>query len=557
MSIINTFCKASLVCDFAQDLIDYVKDDCVVVFGGTICKDSPWPAAILTIASRFLLPYVSKKAKTYAVDGLKSKMSVLTSIFTNYRENRKSVRITDHVGKIYLLDWINTNSSIEDKNEMVGCVREQLQLDMLRSPDDLLKFSEMNFGQLASLLKDHDPRPYQHAIHDPVCVSLDDVAQFSTDSTDINPYSINYRRIVSLEEPPDTLPEIKYPEWMPDISNEDDCVFCDTSCIEAMPGGVGNGTCMSEFTWDNMDENWTCEGIMIDCNQSYIVAATCTNETHICSFNSTSGQDQCQPLPVINPPKEPRNRCMSEPGDDCYYMSKYYNDSSSGSSCNRNKHSSSDSSNGQSSSGSSNTGVSSLTLSNKQFCDDPKSCATDLGDFVVNSVYLGGNAIIPFEPGYSFMKGARRTLGRVVPPPNFQHTAVWFSDSDNAGDDSIGAILVYGEYYNLNGDPTYLGCDGARSFVMTLGEFKNMFRAFEVKKMKTGRNITLTTLLDESKRSGSWDADSYNWATNNCQHFSASVLKILEAKRADAKPEDWAEIPPPVMNSILITELTY
>ena len=92
---------------------------------------------------------------------------------------------------------------------------------------------------------------------------------------------------------------------------------------------------------------------------------------------------------------------------------------------------------------------------------------------------------------------------------------------------------------------------------MTLGEFKESFQSFPIKKMRPGRNLTLTRLLSEVKDSGDWGVYDYNWLTNNCQHFTAAVLNVLEAKRMQRSDNDWADIPPPIMNTLLRLELTY
>ena len=554
--IIDTFCRTNLVCNTMSSIIAHVAEKCTSLWGFTFCSDSSLLSVAVTVLSDFIFPFIPSFSQSYLTDGLKAKAGLLANLWEKYQDDKRSIKITQHVGNLYMLDWVNSNSTVEDKNMWVGCVKKSLTLDMVTPAHTLTRFSEMGWNQKKGSLSDHDPRPYRHAIHDPECVSL--TKGLSEEFSDYNPFATDYQRMSLVEEVPDELPDITYPDWMPAFTDDDDCVFCDRSCLDSMPDGVGNGSCMSQFSWDNTEENWSCTGIMIDCNQSYILGATCTNETSICLFNWTTKEDKCFDLPQREAPVTPRNRCMSSPDDDCYMASITYNYSSSGSSCNANAVSSSGSSNnGQSSSGSSNEVKSSVPISNKQFCDDPRSCATDLGDFVIQSVYLGGNPIVPFPLAYTALRTARSTFGKIVPPPNFQHTAVWFGESDRDGDDSQGAILVYGEYYNYNGDPTYLECDGARSFVMTLGEFKNTFRSFQAKKMKPGRNITLTTLLDEVQKSGSWDAESYNWAVNNCQHFSASVLQLLQAKRADARADDWADIPPPVMRSILRTELVY
>lgn len=248
------------------------------------------------------------------------------------------------------------------------------------------------------------------------------------------------------------------------------------------------------------------------------------------SINSTSGLDHCYDLKKSSTRADKQDdRCMMQDGDMIEVSRSYpkcWKKPTKGPCCNKK-------------------------------VANPNSCIDDLGDFTIKAVYLGGNAVVDFQLGYKFMKGVRNLLGTSAPPPKLQHTAVWVSDNDDAGDKSIGAIVVYGRYTSETSTKTFLGCDGARTYVATLGQFKNLFQSFPVKKMRPGRNLTVSTFLSEVKSSDSWGADDYDTLNHNCQHFSASVLEILEAKRLKAEDSDWANIPPTVLTRILRTELIY
>ena len=203
-------------------------------------------------------------------------------------------------------------------------------------------------------------------------------------------------------------------------------------------------------------------------------------------------------------------------------------------------------------SSSGNDKKSSSGSSNKEECTDvPYDRSKDWSrkkSTEVKTVYLGANAIVDFQAGYKIMKAARNVLGRLIPPPQFQHTALWVSDDDSS-DDSIGTFVVYG-HYESNDYASYLSHDGAKAYLMTLEEFKKSFNLFEVKKLNPARNMTLGTFIDKVKRSGEWKAANYDWKDHNCQHFTATCLDILGARRCDAKENDWKDLPRSILNSL-------
>ena len=170
-----------------------------------------------------------------------------------------------------------------------------------------------------------------------------------------------------------------------------------------------------------------------------------------------------------------------------------------------------------------------------------------LGDFPINEVYVGASSLVNFPMASSVMTKMRRVLGKIVPPPNLQHTAVWVGERADS-DEAMGATVVYGEYYSVGDDPTFLRHDGARAYVSSLREFKEDFDAFEVMKMRPGRNMTLMPFLKEASESGNWKALDYSWATNNCQHFTAKCAKILKLKRQNPGKYDWTELSATVLD---------
>ena len=560
--VVDAFCgKHYLACLLADKVTQKLAARCRGL-GLDVC-DEKYDAStttIVTVLGSIISDIVKDNKRTYAMHGLKNKANLLGSLFQQYRQNPDSFRITRHVGNMYSLDsWVKQTEE-SDWDKVTGCTREQIELENFHSPEELKELTKIPFGDLFNGLTDHDSRSYRHAIQDPACDILPESLMRldkSTRETVENPLFTNFRRLARATEPLPDLPDLTYPSWLPELDNDDDFVVCD---LDAVNESESEWT-VTEFQWTSTNESWQCDGVALNCNMSHILSAVCSNETVICAFNATEGTDECAPIPT----KEAvfTNRCGDDRLDACYRESKSEGKSSSGCSSNRNPRSSSkgskrgsSGSSNDKSSGSSKQGASSTGFSVNEYCDEQFSCASDLGDFVVKAVYLGGNACLDFEPGYQMMRAARRLFGKRIPAPNFQHTAIWFGEND-AGDDSVGAILVYGEYYNYNRDPTYLSCDGARSFVMTLGEFKQMFRSFPVKKMQPGRNLSISRLLQEVTDSGDWTVDDYNWITNNCQHFTAAVLNVLEAKRNFAQENDWAQIPPPIMKTILRLELTY
>ena len=462
---------------------------------------------------------------THAVSGVKNQAKVLLQVFRKYFQDPSSVKIRKHVGKIYMLDPFYKLSG--KGFSMTGCIKRQIQLSKFVDPEKLTRMIQVPVTGPISLvksLKDHDPRQYRHAIQDPECPM-----PFNNELLESNDiFDIDYEIAASTDAPPADPSKIVYPDWMPNIHDGDDIMVCDMTSVTDVDV-TDDGNNLTAFQWTSIDDEMSCDGYMLNCNSSYIVAASCFNDTTFCRFNSTSGLNHCAELKKSSVRADKQDdRCLAQDGDMIEVSVSYpkcWKKPTKGA-CNKK-------------------------------IDNPDSCVGDLGDFTVKAVYLGGNAVIDFPLGYKFMKGVRTLLGTSAPPPKFQHTAVWFGENDDAGDESIGAIIVYGKYTNENGGRTFLGCDGARTYVATLGRFKSMFRTFPVKKMKPGRNLTVSTFLSEVKASDSWEVDDYDTLNHNCQHFTASVLEILEAKRHYPEDTDWASIPPTVLRRILRTEMLY
>ena len=153
------------------------------------------------------------------------------------------------------------------------------------------------------------------------------------------------------------------------------------------------------------------------------------------------------------------------------------------------------------------------------------------------------------------MKTARKIFGQIIPPPNFIHSAIWISSETNIDDETLGAIVVYGKYYSNGHDESYLFDDGARSFLMTFGEFKELFDSFDVKKLVPQKNVHMFDFIKEIKDGGKWNALNYNWPTNNCQHFTTLCLNILKAIRYSPNENDWADLPYSIMNTLKTNEI--
>ena len=69
--------------------------------------------------------------------------------------------------------------------------------------------------------------------------------------------------------------------------------------------------------------------------------------------------------------------------------------------------------------------------------------------------------------------------------------------------------------------------------------------------------MTLGAFLDKVKRSSGWKADDYDWSKHNCQHFTATCMNILGARRSEAKSTDWQDLPQPLMDSLIWNEYQY
>lgn len=176
-----------------------------------------------------------------------------------------------------------------------------------------------------------------------------------------------------------------------------------------------------------------------------------------------------------------------------------------------------------------------------------------LGDFQIQTAYIGSSSIIDFQAGYNLMKIARNLMGRIIPPPNLVHTAIWVGE-ENPTDESLGAIFVYGKYRSNKNDPTYLNFDGARSYVMSFGEFKYYYDTYEIQKIIPKRKIKLFDFIREVKSSGHWRADTYNWPTNNCQHFTLKLINIIKAVRDSPNENDWTNLPPLILKTLQSNE---
>ena len=194
--------------------------------------------------------------------------------------------------------------------------------------------------------------------------------------------------------------------------------------------------------------------------------------------------------------------------------------------------------------------------SHKDDDDDSKSSSKILGNFEIQSVYLGAspNIYYNFNVFASLMRKARKVFGHVIPAPDFVHSAIWIGQEKDVTDDSLGAIFVYGKYRNKHNSDIYLSQDGAKSYVMTLREFKEMYPSIAPMKLNTHKKINLFDLIDKVKVSGKWNAREYNWPTNNCQHFTAKLISILKATRSTPDNNDWIELPKPILNSLQLNE---
>lgn len=185
---------------------------------------------------------------------------------------------------------------------------------------------------------------------------------------------------------------------------------------------------------------------------------------------------------------------------------------------------------------------------------DLKTSSVLLGDFEIQTVYIGESSIVNFKPGYLFMRSARKLIGHLVPPPNFIHSAVWVGP-ENANDTTLGAVFVYGKYFARENDSTFLHKDGARSYIMSLAEFKENFDVANIVKLHPKRKMNHFEFMEEVKNSGIWTAKDYNWPTNNCQHFVSSCINILRAVREFPSKNDWLDIPQSIIDTLKKNEL--
>ncbi|KAK8892614.1 hypothetical protein M9Y10_029853 [Tritrichomonas musculus] len=186
---------------------------------------------------------------------------------------------------------------------------------------------------------------------------------------------------------------------------------------------------------------------------------------------------------------------------------------------------------------------------------DSGSSARTLGNLEIKSAFLGTtpNIIVNLNFLYSFMRTIRKAVGRAVPSPEIVHSAIWVGDA-NPSDNSVGAVFTYGRYFNKNNNKAFLWDDGAKGYTMTFKQFKNKFNAANPMKLNLHKNIKLLDFIDQIKDSGKWGVKDYNWPTNNCQHFTAKLINILEATRESPNNNDWIDIPKLVLESLKSNE---
>ena len=514
--------RRKAVCASVLTIKTLLFDSCKSVFDEETCSMFNGIGCVINVLLDFIASSLEPKIKTLAAKAITNKKKDLIDLFQQYYTDPTQFHVTGQVGHLYSLDWVNQAETM-DLNNITGCAPQALVKTATKNIKQLIEIPKFATN-LKKNLADHDPRFYRHAIQDPVCTAktsssieplrFDEIEDFMAPS-DYN--QISGTQTVSIFA---SAEPIEYPSWMPSFADNDDSLTCDTAAIQSEDPSE---TYVTTFSWNSIEDDWECDGVMENCNITRITGITCTNLTHVCQFNVTSSLNRCMELP--NKVHTDDNRCMSTDTDYCDYYSK------------------SSSKNDRSSSGS----------SNQLKCNDTKSCNSRLSSQILSAVYVGGNDIVDIKMGYSVMRKARQVLGRLAPPPEFQHTAVWVGPEDSS-DQSPGSIVVYGQYLPESYDGTYLSCDGARSYDMTLGEFKEMFNSFNVKKLKPAVNMTLNTFLDKIKYMDKWRAEDYSWHSNNCQHFTAQCLHILQATRTDRNPDDWMDIPSPVMDELILNE---
>ena len=166
-------------------------------------------------------------------------------------------------------------------------------------------------------------------------------------------------------------------------------------------------------------------------------------------------------------------------------------------------------------------------------------CLDKYKDEEIQKIFFGASALFQ-------MNGPMRFINDLINVPNWQHTALWAGDSTSPN--AKGVVFAYGNYYPTMYDTS---CDGARINEMTLAEFQRLHDAFEVKELKTGRNMTVGEVATEISQQDIWRQENYNWRTHNCQHFTAEIVGILEATIPEPTNTDKRRIPSVVMNKLV------
>lgn len=88
---------------------------------------------------------------------------------------------------------------------------------------------------------------------------------------------------------------------------------------------------------------------------------------------------------------------------------------------------------------------------------------------------------------------------------------------------------------------------------MTLKEFKSRY-SVDILKLNPGKKVRLFDFIENLKVGGKITADDYNWPTNNCQHFTAQCINLLNATREIPHKNDWISLPKPIIKSLISNE---
>ena len=168
--------------------------------------------------------------------------------------------------------------------------------------------------------------------------------------------------------------------------------------------------------------------------------------------------------------------------------------------------------------------------------------------------YIQDKKIVSCSLGLSELSQENITgvVGSIIGGKNYVHAALWLSDKDFENTNEKGLLIEYGNYkqeletnfiINENGKREEIKIEkknviyqykekgGLRYYVKNYDDFKKVFAttAFVELDVAPDNQIMFKDFIQKCApiEKYEWIKDKYHFLNNNCQHFAAHALKIL------------------------------